>query len=224
MNLKNRSWRFILNNLFVLAVSVVLFGGLALAAGAQTSSIPSDYGLTATAKQAGLPTGNASPIKIASVFVNFTVGILGAILVILIVYGGFTWMTSAGDEQKITKAKKLMGNAVIGLIIALTAYIITSFIVENLKRGTGYYWGSTNCVGPPPIIPDCNTGVECVDGQWQCYENPPPPPPPPPPTLRPCEGVCLEFSQANSNCQHIDGTCPSGQECFRFLPPPNGCP
>ncbi len=99
MNFTNRKSRFILNKVLSLAVSVALFGGLALTASAQTNppqAIPSDYGLTATATGAGLPTGEANPIKIVATVVNTLLGFLGAMLVIMVIYAGFLWMTAAG--------------------------------------------------------------------------------------------------------------------------------
>lgn len=42
------------------------------------------------------------------------------------------WMTAGGDEQKVTKAKDLITQAVIGLIVVLAAYAITAFIGTEL--------------------------------------------------------------------------------------------
>ena len=53
---------------------------------------------------------------------------IGIIFFILIIYGGFSWMTARGNEQEVTKAKELIYAAVIGLIIVLAAYAITAYI------------------------------------------------------------------------------------------------
>ncbi|HAO81378.1 TPA: hypothetical protein DCQ82_01490 [Candidatus Veblenbacteria bacterium] len=58
--------------------------------------------------------------------------------VILVLWGGFKWMTAAGDEAKIGEAKKLMGAGVIGLVIILAAFAIASFVVNQLTDATGY--------------------------------------------------------------------------------------
>lgn len=63
-------------------------------------------------------------------------GLLGTIAIILIIYGGWLWMSAAGDAQKITQAKKTLINAVIGLAIILSAFAITQFIVSSLLRAT----------------------------------------------------------------------------------------
>jgi hypothetical protein len=57
---------------------------------------------------------------------------------ILIVYAGFLWMTARGNEQTVEKAQTIIRSSVIGLIIVLGAYSITSFIVPALiERTTG---------------------------------------------------------------------------------------
>ena len=56
-------------------------------------------------------------------------GLVGTIFLVLVIYGGFTWMLAQGKEEKITKAKTIIIDASIGLGITLAAYIITRTIV-----------------------------------------------------------------------------------------------
>ena len=58
---------------------------------------------------------------------------LGIISVILIIVGGFYWMTSGGNEEKIKKAKSLIINAFIGLAIIVLSYVIVHFVIEKLQ-------------------------------------------------------------------------------------------
>ncbi len=67
------------------------------------------------------------------VFLSF----LGVIFLILMLYAGFRWMTAAGEEEQITKAKDTIRAAVIGLVIVLAAYALSVFVIERL-------WGATN--------------------------------------------------------------------------------
>lgn len=62
--------------------------------------------------------------KIVQAFLS----LLGVIFIILMVYGGYNWMMSAGDEQKLTKAQDTIRRAVIGVIITAGAYAIWEFI------------------------------------------------------------------------------------------------
>jgi hypothetical protein len=64
-------------------------------------------------------------------------GLLGIIFIFLITLAGYHWMTAAGDEQKVTKAKETIRTAVIGLIIIVAAYSITYFVFNALGKSTG---------------------------------------------------------------------------------------
>ncbi len=69
--------------------------------------------------------------------INIALGFLGLISVIIILLGGFKWMTSGGDGEKIKGAKKLIGAGVVGLAIVLAAYAIAQFAVSKLLNVTG---------------------------------------------------------------------------------------
>ena len=69
--------------------------------------------------------------------IKIVLGFLGIIFLVLILYAGFSWMTSGGNEEKISKAKKIMTAAVVGAAIVLAAYAITFFVVDALLEATG---------------------------------------------------------------------------------------
>ncbi len=64
--------------------------------------------------------------------IKVAIGFLGVIFLVLTVYAGFTWMTAAGDTKKVEKAKGILVTSVIGLIIVLTSYTITTFVIGNI--------------------------------------------------------------------------------------------
>ncbi len=64
------------------------------------------------------------------------VGLLGIIAVVIILYGGFIWMTAAGNEERVDKARKMIVAGVIGLAIILSAYAIARFVVNSLVNAT----------------------------------------------------------------------------------------
>jgi hypothetical protein len=76
---------------------------------------------------------------IAGNIIKAFLGLFGTIFVILIVIGGFKWMTAAGDKEKITSAGKYITNGIIGLLISVAAFAIavyvTSRIVTAVKTG-----------------------------------------------------------------------------------------
>lgn len=62
---------------------------------------------------------------------------LGVIFLILIIYAGLLWMTAAGNEDKVKKAQSILLSSVIGLIILLSAYAISYFVIGQLSTATG---------------------------------------------------------------------------------------
>ena len=86
-------------------------------------------GLQNAAGGAGFNVEQRDPIQIISTIINAFLGLLGIIFVILMLYAGFLWMTAAGNEEKVSQAKKLIMSAVIGIVIVMSAYAIASFVI-----------------------------------------------------------------------------------------------
>jgi hypothetical protein len=63
-------------------------------------------------------------------------GLLGIVAVVIILLGGFKWMTAGGSEEKVAEAKKLIYSGIIGLIIIMSAYSIAQFVVGTIVNGT----------------------------------------------------------------------------------------
>jgi len=92
-------------------------------------------GLDMIEEPLGLP---ATDIRvIIARIINVALGLLGIILVSIIIYGGYLYMTSGGNEEQIGKAKKILKNAVIGLAIILSAWAIVLFVMRMLGVGFG---------------------------------------------------------------------------------------
>jgi len=68
--------------------------------------------------------------------INVLLGFLGVIAVLIILLGGFKWMTSQGSSEKVDEAKKLIGAGIVGLIIILAAYAIARFVLEEVYNAT----------------------------------------------------------------------------------------
>lgn len=64
--------------------------------------------------------------------IKIALGLLGIIFVLLVIYGGFLYMTAGGNEEQIASAKKVLMNATIGLIIILSAYSIVLMVSRLL--------------------------------------------------------------------------------------------
>ncbi len=82
-----------------------------------------------TEAQTGLPEGgNGAVLKAIESVVEFVVGVIGSIAVLMIVISGIMYMVSGGDQQKAETAKNILTYSVIGLVIAILAYAIVIFI------------------------------------------------------------------------------------------------
>ena len=132
-------------------LSAVFFGTNALAVDNSQEALDQ---LNAAAGASGANiagSGPTDPRIMAANIIKMALGVLGIIFVVIIVYAGFLWMTAAGEEEKTGKAKKLITNGVIGLIIILSAYAITSFVISNLVGATtgSSEFGGSNLPAPP---------------------------------------------------------------------------
>ncbi len=94
----------------------------------------------------GLPMVNLTVILLSILRIFF--GFLGVIAVALLIYAGFIWMTAQGDPAKVTKAKQIIYNTIIGLIIIFSAFAITSFLMAWLT-GIGGGGGGNGAGGIP---------------------------------------------------------------------------
>ena len=64
--------------------------------------------------------------------VNIILWVVGILSVIMMVWGGIKYTTSAGDSNKVTSAKNTIIYAVIGLIVSIMAYAIVNFVIGQI--------------------------------------------------------------------------------------------
>jgi len=107
------------------------------------TSTTSDFGLTTSADAAGLPKGQTDLMGLVANIISTVLSLVGVIFLVLFIYGGFIWMTAAGDTSKLKKAKDLMTSAVIGAVLIFSAYFITKFVINELVSSTTIQSGST---------------------------------------------------------------------------------
>lgn len=129
---QSRALRFGLS-LAIAAAMALGFGHLTLPAQADTITandlLPENF-----ADSTGLGQGDLNE-TIGSI-INAALGFLGVIAVVIILFGGFKWMTAGGNEEKVGEAKKLIIAGIIGLAIILSAYAIASFVIRELVSAT----------------------------------------------------------------------------------------
>ncbi|MCX6780290.1 MAG: hypothetical protein NT034_03890 [Candidatus Magasanikbacteria bacterium] len=101
-----------------------------LTAQAQFGDAMSKLNTVAGKDGAGL---NSDVNSLASTIIKGVLSLVGTIFLALSVYAGILWMTAAGNEEKVTKAKDIVTQAVIGLAVTLSAYAITAFVTAKLN-------------------------------------------------------------------------------------------
>ncbi|PIT95125.1 hypothetical protein COT96_01970 [Candidatus Falkowbacteria bacterium CG10_big_fil_rev_8_21_14_0_10_38_22] len=124
-------------NILALTMSLILVMPLfAVALSAQAADLDPWGGKEDEIKtETGL--GERDPREIAAAVINVIMGFLGIVAVIIILIGGFKWMTASGNEDKVAEAKKLIVAGIIGLVIILAAFAITKFVLNQLLGATG---------------------------------------------------------------------------------------
>ncbi len=88
---------------------------------------------------AGIDSGQDSETQLyntVGLIINIGLGLLGIIFLIIALYAGFTWMTAGGDSDKVTKARQWLTNAILGLIIILSAYAISNYVIAAILEAT----------------------------------------------------------------------------------------
>ena len=64
--------------------------------------------------------------------INAVLALVGVVALGVILYGGFRWMTAAGNEEAVGEAKKIITAGVIGLIIVIVAWAVVSFVITTV--------------------------------------------------------------------------------------------
>lgn len=118
---KNKKILFIL---IVCGLALTLIPSFVLAADQTTGKLTNPLGTTS------LPT-------LIGRVISAILGIVGSIALLMFIYGGFLWLTSAGAEQKITQGKNVITWATIGLAIIFLSYTLVGFVIKGLTTGGG---------------------------------------------------------------------------------------
>ncbi|MDD3285612.1 MAG: hypothetical protein PHG95_03180 [Patescibacteria group bacterium] len=111
---------------------------------ADTSLIDSQEGFKGKEIQAAFGNDTPDDIRITMVrIIMIVLSVLGVIFLSLLLFAGFKYMTAAGNEDKVKEAVKQITQAVIGLVIILSAWGISYFILLRIRAaitGTNYLY------------------------------------------------------------------------------------
>lgn len=88
------------------------------------------------ARADGMPENLVGPDGVFTQVTNTVLYVVGAISVIMLVWGGFRYIISGGDSKKVTDAKNTILYAILGLIIVFFAYAIVNFVLNAIGAQT----------------------------------------------------------------------------------------
>ena len=131
----------------LMIVAIFMVGLLFVPAmvGAQIGADKDVFGtnyITSSTVGGGIALGDEDLRVTATRIINVSLSLLGIIAVVIILIGGFRWMTAGGNDEKVGEARKWIFSGIIGLAIILSAWAIARFVLEQLgsaTRVTGYY-------------------------------------------------------------------------------------
>jgi len=69
--------------------------------------------------------------------INFVLGFLSLVAVIFVIVGGVRILTAGGNEENVTKGRKTIVYAIIGLIVIFFARVIVGFFTQELTNAVG---------------------------------------------------------------------------------------
>lgn len=74
---------------------------------------------------------------IASI-INVALGLLGIVALVIVLYGGFKWMTAGGNDEQVGEARKIIISGVVGLAVIFSSYAIANFVLAQLGAATQF--------------------------------------------------------------------------------------
>ena len=118
-----------------IALAALLMGMMFMPVFAQGATPPNAFGLE-YGTQSGL--GNRDIRDTVGQIINVALSLLGIVALVIILAGGFKWMTAGGNEEKVTEARKMIFSGIIGLAIILSGFAIARFVLNQLASATGF--------------------------------------------------------------------------------------
>lgn len=110
------------------------------------------------------PLGTSDVRVIIGRVIQAALGLSGSIALLMIIYGGFLWLTSGGNTEKIEQGKKILIWAVLGLVVLFSAYTITNAIIQGIT--TGNTSGGSESAAAPTTTDPCDTnGDGTIDAE-----------------------------------------------------------
>lgn len=127
-----------MNKLKLILAGLLVVPTIALAT-APAASAEGDFTLkggVGSAQGEGVDKVAADPESLVKQFVNIFLFAVGALSVIMLIWGGIRYTTSAGDSNKVQAAKNTVLYAIVGLVVAILAYAIVNMVIGKITSGS----------------------------------------------------------------------------------------
>ena len=100
-------------------------------------SVALAQGLIPPTRPAGLPGSSGNTVSdTVLLLIDLALAVVGIVAVAFLIYGGFLYITSAGNEETAGEAKRIILNSIIGLVVIILSYVIVTVIINALARGS----------------------------------------------------------------------------------------
>lgn len=96
------------------------------------NALNGESGLIETAKQAHIPVDGLTIYQILGKIIAYGLAVLTVVFFIITIYGGITWMSAFGNEEKAERASRILSHGGIGLGVTLIAFLLTNFVVLKI--------------------------------------------------------------------------------------------
>jgi len=117
----------------LVSLLTIVSGIVALSGAAWADSKSPAYYANEGASTITVPEG-PDLFEVVKNLLNTTFSIVGVIAVIMVIIGGFHYMTSQGSPEKVQKGKNTILYGIIGMVIVLSAFAIVNFVLDGLLR------------------------------------------------------------------------------------------
>lgn len=154
--------------------SALIFASLALVAFAVPSSAlaagASFFGPIVPEACRACPCGFAGVMQIIQNLMNFGISISIIIATLIVAWAGFMYITSSANPEGRSTANKMLMNAIIGLLIVLSAWLIVDFVMKSLYGGQFGPWnsilqGGDQCIVEKPNKPLFSGNIFAIPGE-----------------------------------------------------------
>lgn len=78
------------------------------------------------------PIGSSDVPTLIGKIISAVLGVIGSLALLMVIYGGFTWMLAAGSSEKIKKGRDIIVWAILGLVVIFTSYALVRFVITSI--------------------------------------------------------------------------------------------